>query len=365
MATSAITASSGSPTGEAHDCWTTTEAALTRDLSEDLQDAYERLRETAVEFGEQRIYASHSSIMFARKSCYFFVRPKRSYLEVVVFLGRAVKSPRIKKVVESSKTKRAHIIQVRHRDEVEAPLTEWLQEAYALQSQPPQPSATTSKKRKARRVCSTEAQSGGGETREATQEISRGHVSCIPFNERGTHMSTDYVVYGLYPDRESFERGIESLRAASFRNSDISAIFPERDRTTKDLAHEINTKAPEGAAAGAAGGAAVGGVLGWLIGVGMLAIPGVGPLMAAGPIVAALAGAGAAGATGGLVGAMVGAGIPEIEAKRYAGRIREGGYLVSVHCDDKDWAKRAEEILEATGGSKVVKTSEATADYRP
>jgi len=178
-------------------------------------------------------------------------------------------------------------------------------------------------------------------------------------------MSNDYVAYGLYPDRESFERGIESLRAASFRNSDISAIFPERDRTTKDLAHEINTKAPEGAAAGAAGGAAVGGVLGWLIGVGMLAIPGVGPLMAAGPIVAALAGAGAAGATGGLVGAMVGAGIPEIEAKRYAGRIREGGYLVSVHCDDKDWAKRAEEILEATGGSKVVKTSEATADYRP
>ena len=84
--------------GEAHDCWTTTEAALTKDLSEDLQDAYERLRDTAVEFGEQRIYASHNSIMFARKSCYFFVRPKRSFLEVVIFLGRAVKSPRIKKV---------------------------------------------------------------------------------------------------------------------------------------------------------------------------------------------------------------------------------------------------------------------------
>ena len=134
--------------GEAHDCWTTTEAALTRELAEDLQDAYERLREAAVEFGEQRIYASHSSIMFARKSCYFFVRPKRSFLEVVVFLGRAVKAPGIKKVVESSKTRRAHIIQVRHRDEVEAPLTEWLQEAYALQSQPQQPSQTA-KKRKA------------------------------------------------------------------------------------------------------------------------------------------------------------------------------------------------------------------------
>lgn len=178
-------------------------------------------------------------------------------------------------------------------------------------------------------------------------------------------MATDYVAYGVYPDRASFDSAIEALRAANFRNSDISAILPERDRTTKDLAHEINTKAPEGAAAGAAGGAAVGGVLGWLIGVGMLAIPGVGPLVAAGPIVAALAGAGAAGATGGLVGAMVGAGIPEIEAKRYAGRIREGGYLVSVHCDDKDWAKRAEEILEATGGRKVVKTPEAAADYRP
>jgi hypothetical protein len=116
--------------GEAHDCWTTTEAALTKDLSEDLQDAYERLRDTAVEFGEQRIYASHSSIMFARKSCYFFVRPKRSFLEVVIFLGRAVKSPRIKKVVDSSKVKRAHILQIRHRDEVEPPLTDWLREAF-------------------------------------------------------------------------------------------------------------------------------------------------------------------------------------------------------------------------------------------
>ena len=118
---------------EHHDCWTTTEDALTKDLSEDLQDAYERLRETAVEFGEQRIYASHSSIMFARKSCYFFVRPKRNYLEVVIFLGRAVKSAKIKKVIESSKTKRAHIIQVRHRDEVEPPITDWLREAYEFE----------------------------------------------------------------------------------------------------------------------------------------------------------------------------------------------------------------------------------------
>jgi hypothetical protein len=116
--------------GEAHDCWTTTESALTRDLSEDLQDAYERLRETVVEFGEQRIYASHHSIMFARKSCYFFVRPRRSYLEVVFFLGRAIKGPRIKKIVDASKVKRAHIIHIKHRDEVEEPITDWLKEAF-------------------------------------------------------------------------------------------------------------------------------------------------------------------------------------------------------------------------------------------
>jgi hypothetical protein len=116
--------------GEPHDCWTTTEAALTKDLSEDLQDAYARLRETAVDFGEQRIYASHSSIMFARKSCYFFVRPKRSHLEVVIFLGRAVKAPQVRKVVESSRVKRANIIQIKHRDEVEPPMTDWLKEAY-------------------------------------------------------------------------------------------------------------------------------------------------------------------------------------------------------------------------------------------
>jgi hypothetical protein len=118
--------------GEAHDCWTTTEAALTKDLSEDLRDAWERLRDTAAEFGEQRIYASHNSIMFSRKSCYFFVRPKKSFLEVCVFLGREVKAPQVRRVDRTSKSKVAHIIQVRHRDEVEAPLTGWLQEAYDL-----------------------------------------------------------------------------------------------------------------------------------------------------------------------------------------------------------------------------------------
>ena len=118
--------------GEAHDCWTTTEAALTQDLSEDLRDAWERLRETAVSFGDQRIYASHHSIMFSRKSCYFFVRPKRNFLELCVFLGRALKAPQVRRVDRASKSKIFHIIPIRHRDEVESPITDWLREAYQL-----------------------------------------------------------------------------------------------------------------------------------------------------------------------------------------------------------------------------------------
>lgn len=124
---------------KSHDCWTTTEGALTADLSDDLRDAWERLRESAAEFGEQRIYASHNSIMFSRKTCYFFVRPKKSFLEVCVFLARAVRSPLIRRVAPSSQTKFFHIIQVRHRDEVEAPLTDWLREAYELAGAQPVP----------------------------------------------------------------------------------------------------------------------------------------------------------------------------------------------------------------------------------
>ena len=132
--------------GEAHDCWTTTEAALTADLSEDLREAWERLRETAADFGEQRIYASHQSIMFSRKSCYFFVRPKRKFLELCVFLGREVKAPQVRRVVASSKTKLVHVIQVRHRDEVEAPVTDWLREAYEFSELAPQRAAAASRK---------------------------------------------------------------------------------------------------------------------------------------------------------------------------------------------------------------------------
>jgi hypothetical protein len=118
--------------GEPHDCWTTTEAALTAELDEDLRDAWERLRETAVSFGDQRIYASHNSIMFSRRSCYFFVRPKRQFLEVCVFLGRTVKAPQVRRTMPTSRTKVAHVVQVRHRDEVESPLADWLQEAYDM-----------------------------------------------------------------------------------------------------------------------------------------------------------------------------------------------------------------------------------------
>lgn len=116
--------------GEAHDCWTTTETALTEDLSEDLREAWERLRETAASFGAQRIYASHQSIMFSRRSCYFFVRPKRSYLELCVFLGRVIRAPQVRRVDRASKVKHVHVLRVAHRDEVEPPITDWLREAY-------------------------------------------------------------------------------------------------------------------------------------------------------------------------------------------------------------------------------------------
>ena len=118
--------------GEEHNCWTTTEATLTMDLSEDLRDAWERLRGTATSFGEQRIYASHKSIMFSRQSCYFFVRPKRNFLELCAFLGRPLEAPQVRRVVRASRSKFANFIHIRHRDEVEAPITNWLQEAYQL-----------------------------------------------------------------------------------------------------------------------------------------------------------------------------------------------------------------------------------------
>ncbi len=131
--------------GEAHDCWTTTEAALTQDLSDDLREAWERVRETAVGFGDQRIYASHHSIMFSRKSCYFFVRPKKSFLELCVFLGREVKAPQVRRVDPASKAKIVHFIRITHRDEVEPPVTDWLREAYEFSEPPAARSGASSK----------------------------------------------------------------------------------------------------------------------------------------------------------------------------------------------------------------------------
>ncbi len=171
------------------------------------------------------------------------------------------------------------------------------------------------------------------------------------------------AVFGIYPTRVKVEGAVDALKAAGFRNSDISVLFPE-NTGTKDFAHEKNTKAPEGAATGAGTGALLGGGLGWLVGIGALAIPGLGPFIAAGPIVAALAGAGAGGAIGGLTGALVGMGVPEYEAKRYEGRVKDGGILLSVHSDDSQWTKKAKEILERTGAEDVSSTREATGDKR-
>src|SRR5690348_9566315 len=171
------------------------------------------------------------------------------------------------------------------------------------------------------------------------------------------------AVFGIYRNRAGVERAVDALKAAEFRNSDISVLFPE-NTGTKDFAHEKNTKAPEGATTGAGTGALLGGGLGWLVGIGALAIPGLGPFIAAGPIVAALAGAGAGGVVGGITGALVGMGIPEYEAKRYEGRVKEGGILLSVHADSSDWVKRAKEILERTEAEDVSSTGEANADWQ-
>jgi hypothetical protein len=169
------------------------------------------------------------------------------------------------------------------------------------------------------------------------------------------------AVFGIYGSYGTAEAAVDALRAAGFRNTDISVMFPE-NVGTKDFAHEKGTKAPEGATTGAGTGAAVGGALGWLAGIGALAIPGLGPFIAAGPIMAALAGAGVGGAVGGLTGALVGMGIPEYEAKRYEGRVNKGGILLSVHSDDSDWTKKAKAILERTGAEDISSAGETKGD---
>src|SRR3984957_9168392 len=171
------------------------------------------------------------------------------------------------------------------------------------------------------------------------------------------------AVFGIYQDRPTVESAVDMLQQGGFRNTDISVLFPYNEGT-KDFAAEKNTKAPEGTAAGAGTGAVVGGTLGWLAGIGALAIPGLGPFIAAGPIMAALAGVGVGGAIGGLTGALIGMGIPEFEAKRYEGRIKDGGILLSVHSDNSDWTKKGKEILEQTGAQDIASAGEASADTK-
>jgi hypothetical protein len=165
------------------------------------------------------------------------------------------------------------------------------------------------------------------------------------------------AVFGLVDSEGQAERIVEGLRAAGFSNNDISVLFPDKSGT-RDFAHEQNTKAHEGAAVGAGSGGALGGVLGWLAGIGSLAIPGVGPFIAAGPIMAALAGAGVGATVGGLSGALIGLGIPEYEAKQYEGKLKEGKILISVHSENGDEVKRAKEIFEHAGAHDVSSTGE-------
>ena len=164
-------------------------------------------------------------------------------------------------------------------------------------------------------------------------------------------------VFGIYPSLGQAERAVDALLHGPFLNDDISVLAPDQ-QSTKDFAHEKHTKAPEGATTGVAAGGALGGTLGLLAGVGALAIPGLGPFIAAGPIMGALAGLGVGGAVGGLVGALVGMGIPEYQAKRYEGRVKNGGVLLSVHCATSDQVATAKKMLEQTGAEDISSSGE-------
>src|SRR6266852_584284 len=169
------------------------------------------------------------------------------------------------------------------------------------------------------------------------------------------------AVFGIYKSSAQAEHAVDHIAAAGFSHNDISVLLPDK-QSSKEFAHEKNTKAPEGTTTGVTTGGVVGGTLGLLAGIGALAIPGVGPFIAAGPIVASLAGLGVGGAVGGLIGALVGMGIPEYEAKRYEGRVKDGGILVSVHSTSSDETKRAKDILERTGAQDIASTGEASGD---
>jgi hypothetical protein len=170
-------------------------------------------------------------------------------------------------------------------------------------------------------------------------------------------------VFGIYPNLTQAERAVDALVRGGFSNDDISVLAPDQ-QGTKDFAHEKHTKAPEGATTGMAAGGALGGTLGLLAGIGALAIPGLGPFIAAGPIMGALAGLGAGGAVGGFVGALVGMGVPEYEAKRYEGRVKDGGVLISVHGSTSEEIKSAKAILEQTGAEDISSAGEESGEPR-
>ena len=169
--------------------------------------------------------------------------------------------------------------------------------------------------------------------------------------------SKNIAVFGIYKSSGTAEAAVDRLLAVGFSNSDISVLMPDA-ASSRDFAHEKNTKAPEGTTTGVTAGGAVGGTLGLLAGIGALAIPGVGPFIAAGPIMGALAGLGVGGAVGGLIGALVGMGIPEYEAHRYEGRVKDGGVLLSVHCDTSDEVQKAEDVLKTTGAEDISSSGE-------
>jgi hypothetical protein len=168
------------------------------------------------------------------------------------------------------------------------------------------------------------------------------------------------AVFGIYKTTTQAEIAVDRLLKAGFSNNDISVLLPDAE-SSKEFAHEKSTKAPEGTTTGVTTGGVVGGALGLLAGIGALAIPGVGPFIAAGPIMGALAGLGVGGAVGGLIGALVGMGIPEYEAKRYEGRVKEGGVLLSVHCDTSDEISRAKDMLKTTGAEDIASSGEESA----
>src|ERR1700678_983574 len=170
------------------------------------------------------------------------------------------------------------------------------------------------------------------------------------------------AVFGIYTTVPAADLATDKLIKEGFLASNISALMPE-NLGSREIGTEKATKAPEGVTAGVSTGAVVGGTLGLLAGIGALAIPGGGPFIAAGPIMAALAGVGVGGAVGGITGALIGMGIPEYEAKRYEGRIKEGGILLSVHSDSSEWTKKAKDILERTGAQDIASTGEASADF--